>query len=335
MRSPNVKHSALIVSSLLLFAFVAGCDYSGRRATEAERADRLYQTAMAEYAAGRLDKSVEGFEKVLRVNPGNASARFQLACLLQDHKKDPLGAICNYREYMALFPKGDKVRIAEERAAACERQLAVLLAKKHNLGGSVAQDEANARLKGDNAKLTAELEKARQDNEKLKADLSALRRENERVRRMMLAGGEEESEEGKVKSEKVRTDSASESAAKKMPVIPDEKELDENEAAGVDRVKMSADIANLIAEEKEETEQALPFGKTVRKAEEPKKNAVPEEPPHEPRPETYVVQDGDTLFKIAIRFYGRRSAWSSIRDANKATVSSDGRIKVGQALKLP
>jgi len=184
-----------IPALLALTLAVAGCDYADRRVTEGERADRLYQAAMEEYAAGRLDKSVEGFEKVLKANPGNASARFQLACLLQDHKKDPLGAICNYREYVALFPNGDKVKIAEERAAACERQLAALLAKKHNLGGSVAQDEANARLRGENAKLTAELEKFKQDNEKLKTDLSALRRENERVRRMVMAGGEEEESE--------------------------------------------------------------------------------------------------------------------------------------------
>jgi len=59
------------------------------------------------------------------------------------------------------------------------------------------------------------------------------------------------------------------------------------------------------------------------------------EPPHEERPATYVVEEGDTLYKLALRFYGRRSAWQKIRDANKATVTTDGRIQAGQTLVLP
>ena len=57
--------------------------------------------------------------------------------------------------------------------------------------------------------------------------------------------------------------------------------------------------------------------------------------PHEHRPATYVVQEGDTLYKIAVRFYGRASAWSKIRSANKATISMDGRVREGQKIVLP
>jgi nucleoid-associated protein YgaU len=53
------------------------------------------------------------------------------------------------------------------------------------------------------------------------------------------------------------------------------------------------------------------------------------------RPETYVVQPGDTLFKIAKRFYGSANKWRDIREANKAVISSDGRVKVGQEIRLP
>jgi len=326
-----MKQSALIPFSFLLFTFF-GCDYVERRATDAERADKLYQAAMAEYAAGRLDKSIEAFEKVLKANPGNASARFQLACLLQDHRKDPLGALCNYREYAALTPNGDKVKIATDRSAACERQLATVLIKKYDLGGTVAQDEANARLQADKTKLEKELDATKKEMEKLQADFAALRRENERVRRMVMAGASDDASE--VRSNKEEGRSVDVAAGKRqMPALPDEKELLEEDNVGSDRIKLSSDIDNLIAEEKEETSQSAPFGKTVKPVE--VKKAVPQEPPHEPRPNTYVVQEGDTLFKLAVRFYGRRSAWTYIRDANKATVSSDGRIKAGQTLRFP
>jgi len=339
-RKNKMKHTTLVPYSLFLIPFLfVGCDYVERRATDVERADKLYQAAMAEYAAGRLDKSIEAFEKVLKANPGNGSARFQLACLLQDHRKDSLGALCNYREYTALTPNGDKVKIAADRSAACERQLATVLIRKYDLGGTVAQDEANARLQADKAKLEKELDATKKEMEKLQVDFAALRRENERVRRMVMAGASDDagSEEVKVKSEEVRTDSVSKGGVvagkRQMPALPDEKDLLEEDDVGMDRVKMSSDIDNLIAEEKEETSQAAPFGKTVKPVE--VKKAVPQAPPHEPRPKTYVVQEGDTLFKLAVRFYGLRSAWTHIRDANKATVSSDGRIKAGQTLKFP
>ena len=52
-------------------------------------------------------------------------------------------------------------------------------------------------------------------------------------------------------------------------------------------------------------------------------------------PDEYVVEEGDTLYKIAMKFYGKASAWKLIRDANRAIISTDGRVKTGQKLKLP
>ena len=53
------------------------------------------------------------------------------------------------------------------------------------------------------------------------------------------------------------------------------------------------------------------------------------------RPETYTVQDGDTLFKISHRFYGSSRMWRQIQDANKGIIPADGRVRAGQTLKLP
>ena len=52
-------------------------------------------------------------------------------------------------------------------------------------------------------------------------------------------------------------------------------------------------------------------------------------------PDTYVVQEGDTLYKIALKFYGKSSAWRRIRDANRTLISNDGRVKTGQKLVMP
>ena len=92
---------------------------------------------------------------------------------------------------------------------------------------------------------------------------------------------------------------------------------------------MSSDISKLVAEEDAE-DRKTPFAVAPKKpkAEEPKEPAVE-------RPAEYVVQEGDTLYKIAMRFYGKRTAWTKIRDANKTVISMDGRVNAGEKIKLP
>lgn len=50
---------------------------------------------------------------------------------------------------------------------------------------------------------------------------------------------------------------------------------------------------------------------------------------------THVVQKGDTLYSLAIRFYGSRSAWAKIFEANRGTLSNKDQLKVGQQLVIP
>jgi nucleoid-associated protein YgaU len=52
-------------------------------------------------------------------------------------------------------------------------------------------------------------------------------------------------------------------------------------------------------------------------------------------PETYTVEEGDTLMRISAKFYGTNRKWRDIREANKTNISSDGRVRAGQVIKLP
>ncbi|HEY0706389.1 MAG TPA: LysM peptidoglycan-binding domain-containing protein [Polyangia bacterium] len=51
--------------------------------------------------------------------------------------------------------------------------------------------------------------------------------------------------------------------------------------------------------------------------------------------ETYVVQAGDTLSKIAKQKYGAASAWKKIFAANTDLLKDPDKIYPGQKLKLP
>ena len=304
------SNSALFHLSLLLFTFL-GCDLVENRALDRERADSIYRAAMADYAAGHIDKAVAGLERVVAATPSNSSARFQLACLMQDTKKDYLSAICHYREFLLLDRTGDKASLAKDRIAQCERLLGPELVKRFDAGGSASLEEANASLK----ERVAALEKNNADLEKrLEKAMVRARESAEEVERMrkMLRGD------------------VVEDASK--PVISTEEALLDDESDGKeDRIKFSKDVQSLIVEEDKE-QVSTPFA--VAEKPEPEKKSV-EEPVHEERPSEYVVQEGDTLYKLAVRFYGKRSAWNLIREANKAVISTDGRIKVGQKIVLP
>ena len=176
--------------ALLALLCLAACDSRTASEFKQERASRQYQAAMDDYTAGRLDAAVKGFEKVLRADPSNTSARFQLACLLQDSRHDNLGAFCNYREYLQQAPDSDKAKMAKERLAICERALAEELAKKMNLIGdsAIAEEIEHSR---------SELAAMKKKNDELLAKLkdsagavSELKGENERLRKLLasLAG---------------------------------------------------------------------------------------------------------------------------------------------------
>ena len=50
---------------------------------------------------------------------------------------------------------------------------------------------------------------------------------------------------------------------------------------------------------------------------------------------THVVQKGDTLQSLALRYYGTRSAWEKIYQANRSGLPSKDQLKVGQQLVIP
>ena len=64
----------------------------------------------------------------------------------------------------------------------------------------------------------------------------------------------------------------------------------------------------------------------------------------EPRPEkgaskvgnrNYIVQEGDTLYSIARKFYNSSTRWKEIRDANRNKVGDGGKLQPGESLTIP
>lgn len=51
--------------------------------------------------------------------------------------------------------------------------------------------------------------------------------------------------------------------------------------------------------------------------------------------QTYTVAAGDSLSKIAKKFYGNANAWNTIFQANKDKISNPDLIRPGQVLRIP
>ena len=304
--------------ALMALTILTACDYAVRKDIRSERDDRVYRAAMDDYRAGRMDAAIAGLEKAVRNDPSNASARFQLACLQQDLKKDYLSAYCGYREFLLQQPECDRAKLARERLAVCEKEAAQALASKYGLNSSDAAARelgaVRAELKASKTRI-AEIEK---DLVAAKDQARTLSADRDRLR-AAIRGDEDGSENNKFGS------------------IVGEKDLleekDEDDAGLDELVKMAraedGDEASagssLIPVRREKVEGDVSFDK--------KEKTVPKKGPE--RPKTYVVEDGDTLYGVAKRFYGSIHAWKMIREANKVLISTDNRLRAGDTIVLP
>lgn len=317
--------------ALMALTSLTACDYiQGRQNLADERENGAYRAALADYRAGRLDAAVKGFAKAIRKSPGNASARFQYACLMQDTKKDYLAAFCAYREFLLLRPESDKAKIAQDRLALCERELARELADKYRLVGNDASAAEIAALRKELKAANARVAVAEKSLEEEQARFRTLESEHQRLVSAVKGTGASE-------------------ASSRPNVVSVKDLLDEEDEETSAPGRLSRDeIAALKAEEAEETstgssllprqtadDHAKRAADEAFRAEEARAAAERAAAEKARRPPTYVVQEGDTLYKIALRFYGRVAAWRLIRDANKTLISNDGRVRAGQTITLP
>ncbi len=344
-----------------LAVLVAGCDRNASLSEiEArERASRLYTNAMDDLQAGRVDAAIRGFEHVLVQEPGNYSAHFQLATLLQDIKKDYIGAISHYRSYLLFRPASDKATVASDRMRLCDSLLGAEYLRK--AGGS-----ATDKLSSDNEKLSAERDNLVVQVKRLEGQLAEVRKqeekqknENKMLRRLLSKVGAEDPGGASRKDASVKEALAElraiEAEDKRRRLRPTDAELLDDDSSGEDRIRNSEDIKNLRAvldrEDKEEARRPKQKKPSAAALAEASTNAPPatsekpgpldgflgrkKQPSAASRPETYVVQPGDTLFKVSTRFYGSSHKWRAIRDANKAVIPPDGRLRAGMEIKLP
>ena len=344
---------------------LCGCDQQVDMPNSSVRAN-----AMEDCQAGRYDAAIAGFEHVLKNDPKDYLAHFQLAVLLQDERKDYLGAIVHYSLYLDMRPPEDKTPQAASRIEACKD---MLLAEHARKTGSAPVRKASAGTPEIDKKQAAE-------NSRLSAEVARLQKENKNLRYLLSSLGET----GKGRAANLSAEAKKILAELRVPeteeprrksIIPTDKELLEDEGDDGPLVSSSAVKDEISKVKREETsgparppaikKPAVPADELSGPTQPPPIKKPPliidnsSEPDPKPvpraarsgaldgllgggrkdsdaaRPSTYVVQPGDSLMKIAARFYGSRSKWRDIQKANVITIPADGRVKAGQTIKLP
>ena len=364
---------ALAVASICC---LLGCGQAGDAPNSSVRAN-----AMEDCQAGRYEPAIAGFEKVLKSDPKDHLAHFQLATLLQEQRKDYLGALVHFRLYLDMRPPDDKTTLAADRIEECKNMLLSEKARKGGGASVVADTSASVGKKVDNARVGEETKKLREENRKLDAENRKLGAENKNLRYLLKQMGE--SGRGRAANlnaevKKMLTElriSDEEGDSQRKLVIPTDKELLDDEGEDgptVSSPEVKEQIAKMAREEKSSATRPSPIKKPelppdelagatrpppikkppliVDSSPEPDPKPVPKsargggaldgllggkKEAAPARPSTYVVQPGDSLMKIAERFYGSRSKWRDIQRANMTTISTDGRVNAGRTIKLP
>ena len=343
-----------------LAVLAAGCDrnMSITEIEAKERTSRLYTTAMEDLQAGRTDPAIRGFEHVLVQEPRNYSAHFQLATLLQDIKKDYIGAISHFRSYLLFRPTSDKATIASDRMRVCDTLLGAEYLRK--AGGRPTE-----KLSSENEKLADDVRKLREQVKRLEGQLAQAQEQverlttaNKRYQRQIASVGADAEGDAPRKNVSTKETLAELKALageqQRRRLRPTDAELLDDDSPPEERPLLAE--AKRLKEESEKEEkdvsrEVAPFAPSAvkpdaaasvqakgvtrgaldsfwgDKAGQQKKTAS--------RPETYVVQPGDTLSKISRRFYGSPAKWRAIRETNKAIIPFDGRVTAGQEIRLP
>ena len=331
---------------VLALAALVGCDraHSLSEIEAQERSTRLYTNAMDDYRAGRLEAAIKGFERVVLDEPKSYSAHFQLATLLHDVRKDYIGAISHYRDYLALRPASDKATVAIDRMKLCETLLASDIVKKAAVGPETIKKE-NQKLTEERDALALKIRKLEVALDEARNTITGLKKDNESQHKLLakLSAADDGGSAPATAKEALAELKALEAEATRRRIKPTDAELlDDDEGTSSPTVRSRA---SEIAKYREEAAREEAADRKSRYVQAPSTNKAPaslrdaaskkKKAPLIGRPESYTVQEGDTLFAISTRFYGNASRWRAIRELNKATIPFDGRLRAGQVIKLP
>ncbi len=359
----------MVMLSGVLLVCSTGCKRQDVSSLEAqERTSSLNKKARDAELSGNTKEAIRLYREILVSEPRSFSAHFQLAAMLQDVEQNYIDAIYHYNQYLAFRPDSEKSTLAKERIRIAEQLLAPQILRR--VGDSV-QGLTQAHLLKETDRLNSLITKLEgeksvllEENEALKKKVAIATADAERMRLLLrkLRGSDAESADvaplsrrevpgstvtrSDMRSLKEQSENTSIDTATRRADVRAMRE----EAAAISDAKPQTGAASTADEtlKKVQARVAAEQAATTKRGEDipailaPLSNARSTPAAHAtkaasavPEKRTYVVQPGDTLFRVSEKFYGDATHWKKLRDANRTTIDPDGRIRAGQVIVVP
>ena len=304
MRIRQIVSLTLAGFALLL---VMGCDRGDREITTSEADEPNYRQGQQLVKQGRSQEALSAYLKVIAKRSESApESHLEAGLLYLQQIKDPLAAIYHFRKYLELQPNSRQAVYVKGLVATATREFARTLPAQ-------PLESQTERLD-----MTEQVERFQRENDQLKAELAALRGNvgTPTVRMRKDINLDSPIEEAPPET---RTHSFLVAQPEPVPAADSPVSLAPQPVAPVAIPGRSVAVVQ----------------PPVRTA--PTSRSVPTKPtaPASAGNRRHQVGKGDTLFSLAQKYYGNRSRWRDIYNANRDILPSENALRLGMEIKIP
>lgn len=275
---------------------LGGCTDDSRQSYATETDEPYYRQAEQMKRANRQQEALSAYLKVIEKRGDDApESHLEAGLVYLHHIRDPIAAIYHFRKYLSLRPNSAQAPLVKQRIDAAIRDFARTLP---------AQPVENQLQRVD---LIAAMDKLKLENDLLKQQLA----EYQAGRGTNAAGGDE-ANEGPAPRDPAETRGASTAA--------------NNFALSVDTLPTVRTRPNSARSEPARPPAAATQTRSTNAS------AAQSAPAGARR---HTVRAGDTLSSLSQRYYGNRTRWRDIYQANRSQMKSESDLKIGMELVIP
>ncbi|MDB6167986.1 MAG: Peptidoglycan-binding LysM [Verrucomicrobia bacterium] len=284
--------------ALAALALLAGCDRGETLTFSSETEEPYYREGQQLSKQGRNQEALNAYLKVIAKRDDTApESHLEAGLILQRHMKDPIAATYHFRRYLELQPNARQAVYVRGLIENARREFA------RTLPATPLESQA------ERLETQDQIDRLLRENDQLKAELKALQAGVPAP--AVVSRGPLTSAGGPVITVPAAPVEQAAAPADDSPVTYAPVESPPDEAPRVQRVPLPA--GTRMAPTKPSSAAALAASAGRR----------------------HTVAKGDTLFSLAQKYYGNRSRWRDIYEANRDVLPSENSLRLGMQIKIP
>ncbi|MBX3736767.1 MAG: LysM peptidoglycan-binding domain-containing protein [Candidatus Didemnitutus sp.] len=298
------RHVLPLVAAAVLALGLAGCGGDSRQSYATEADEPYYRQAEQMKRSGRQQEALSAYLRVIEKRGDDApESHLEAGLVYAQHIRDPIAAIYHFRKYLSLRPNSAQAPLVKQRIDAAIRDFARTLPAQP-LDTQVQRVD-----------LIAALDKLKLENDILKQQVADLQAGRETT---------------------VGTAPAESPVERPAPTPANRAPAGTGGSANNFSVNLDTmpTVRTRPAATRPEPVSPPPTARSSA-ATAPKQTPAAQTPQPARGARTHTVRPGDTLSSLSQRYYGNRSRWRDIYQANRATMRNEGDLKVGAQIMIP